>query len=229
MPADKDSTSPPGRRAEIWQILRHAAGPMSIVDLATQVGLHPNTVRFHLGTLVENGQVERVPPERGNMGRPPLLFRATQGMDPTGPRRYKLLAEVLIDALGGTVDARERAIRAGRAWGRQHGVNAERARGGRSKNPLARLVALLDGLGFAPELKRKARKAGGTRIELRHCPFLDLTGPGSAVRSEVVCSIHLGLMQGALQQWQAPVSVDRLDPFVEPNLCVAHLATVGRT
>jgi hypothetical protein len=31
-------------------------------------------------------------------------------------------------------------------------------------------------------------------------------------------------MQGALTAMRAPVTVDRLDPFVEPDLCVAHLA-----
>jgi predicted ArsR family transcriptional regulator len=37
--------------------------------------------------------------------------------------------------------------------------------------------------------------------------------------------VHLGLMQGALTAMRAPVTVDRLDPFVEPDLCVAHLAS----
>ena len=41
---------------------------------------------------------------------------------------------------------------------------------------------------------------------------------------ELICSVHLGLMQGALTAMRAPVTVDRLDPFVEPDLCVAHLA-----
>jgi hypothetical protein len=34
-------------------------------------------------------------------------------------------------------------------------------------------------------------------------------------------------MQGALATWAAPVSVDRLDAFVEPDLCLAHIAPVG--
>jgi predicted ArsR family transcriptional regulator len=42
-------------------------------------------------------------------------------------------------------------------------------------------------------------------------------------RSAVVCPIHLGLMQGALEAWNAPVTVDRLEPFVEPGLCLTHM------
>jgi predicted ArsR family transcriptional regulator len=40
----------------------------------------------------------------------------------------------------------------------------------------------------------------------------------------VLCPIHLGLMQGALETWAAPVTVDRLDAFVEPDLCLAQLS-----
>ena len=34
---------------------------------------------------------------------------------------------------------------------------------------------------------------------------------------------HLGLMRGALETWEAPVTVDRLDAFVEPDLCLVQL------
>ena len=78
------------------------------------------------------------------------------------------------------------------------------------------LVKLLAELGFEPEPPdgRRARE-----IRLRHCPFQNL----AEQHGEVICSVHLGLMQGALSAMRAPVTVDRLDPFVEPDLCVAHL------
>jgi hypothetical protein len=31
-------------------------------------------------------------------------------------------------------------------------------------------------------------------------------------------------MQGAMGSWGAPVTVDRLEAFAEPDLCLAHLA-----
>jgi predicted ArsR family transcriptional regulator len=64
---------------------------------------------------------------------------------------------------------------------------------------------------------------GQLAVGLRHCPFLEL----AEVRAQVVCPIHLGLMQGAMAAWDAPVTVDRLVPFAEPDLCVAHLGAVG--
>jgi hypothetical protein len=44
------------------------------------------------------------------------------------------------------------------------------------------------------------------------------------VHQDVVCQLHLGLMQGALDQMRAPVTVAGLQPFAEASLCVAHLA-----
>ncbi len=81
---------------------------------------------------------------------------------------------------------------------------------------ISRLIDVLDQLGFAPE---RRRVDGEQQVGLRHCPFLELAESQTAV----VCPIHLGLMQGALETWGAPVTVERLDAFVEPDLCLAHL------
>ena len=40
---------------------------------------------------------------------------------------------------------------------------------------------------------------------------------------EVICTLHHGIIDGALAASSAGLAVDRLDPFVEPALCVAHL------
>jgi hypothetical protein len=34
-------------------------------------------------------------------------------------------------------------------------------------------------------------------------------------------------MQGASKIWESPAPVERLDAFVEPNLCEAHLTLGG--
>ena len=71
-------------------------------------------------------------------------------------------------------------------------------------------------MGFAPQLRTVD---GQQQVGLRHCPFLELADGGS----DVVCPVHLGLMRGALEAWNAPVTVEKLEPFVEPDLCLAHL------
>lgn len=213
----------PGRRDEVLRVLRGASQPLPIVEIADRLGVHQNTVRFHLDTLVAHGQVERVTPARRTPGRPPRLYRAAPGMDPTGPRHYRLLAEVLADTLAADPDPGRRAVEAGRAWGWRHATSSdqgasETGTGPAEQEPVARLVALLDDIGFAPE--RDDEASGGTpEIGLRNCPFLEL----AASRPQVACPIHLGLMQGAMDAWHAPLTVDRLEPFVEPDRCVAYL------
>lgn len=55
---------------------------------------------------------------------------------------------------------------------------------------------------------------------MHHCPFLEAAEP----HQDVICSIHLGLMRGMLAEADAPLVAKRLDPLVEPSLCVAHLS-----
>ena len=193
---------------------------MSIVAIADQLDVHPNTVRFHLDSLLADGQVEQVEHGRRGPGRPPLMFQAVRQMDRGGTRHYRLLAEILIAALAGERDPRAKAIAAGRAWGSEMGARPGSAPAHTADEAVDRLVEVLDELGFAPE--RRTSK-GEQQVGLRHCPFLEL----AETRASVVCPIHLGLMQGALETWAAPVSVDRLDAFVEPDLCLAHITPVG--
>ncbi|HEY5879505.1 MAG TPA: helix-turn-helix domain-containing protein [Nakamurella sp.] len=219
-----DGPGPGDRRTDVLRVLREASAPMSIVQVADRLGVHPNTVRFHLETLARQGRVEQVAPDRRRPGRPPLLFRAVRGMDPAGQRRYRLLAEILVASVAADPDPSARAADAGRAWGRAlaptaaEGPTDEAPGTPESARPIDRLVGLLDQLGFAPE-----RRGTDTEVGLRNCPFLEL----AQARAQVVCPIHLGLMQGALGAWAAPITVDRLDAFVEPDLCLAHLAPAG--
>ena len=212
------------RRGQVLRLLRDAAGPMAIGEIAERLGIHVNTVRFHLESLVRNGQVERTTAGSGNPGRPPQLFQAVRGMDPMGARHFGVLAEVLAEAIATDPDGSGRVLAAGRFWGRHHASTSTDATEPdevpQPAESVERLMRLLDELGFAPE-----RAAGGDRpqIGLRQCPFLEL----AVTRSDVVCPVHLGLMQGAMQSWGSPITVDRLDPFVQPDLCVAQLSPVG--
>jgi len=219
-PSDGEATG--RRRREVLRLLRSSPDPMSIVAIADRLGVHPNTVRFHLDTLVADSQVEQVEQRRKGPGRPPLMLRAVRQMDRGGTRNYRILAEILITALAAERNPRAKAVAAGRAWARELDSGLESLPAGvvGAEEAIDKLVAALDELGFAPE---RRNSNGEQQVGLRHCPFLELAETGASV----VCPIHLGLMQGALETWAAPVSVDRLDVFVEPDLCLAHITPVG--
>ncbi|MGV0656366.1 helix-turn-helix domain-containing protein [Mycolicibacterium thermoresistibile] len=208
-----------GRRDDVLAALRAAGEPLSIAEVAERLAIHPNTARFHLETLAKRGRVEMIKPSRTKPGRPPLMFRVTTGMDPDGPRDYQMLAAVLADALARQRDPAGRAVAAGRAWAHK---NASPGVAQDEKAALDKLTELLADMGFAPEQRSDDADLG--EIALRNCPFLELADH----RRDVICPVHLGLMQGALTTWKAPITVDALIPFAEPDLCIASLAPRGR-
>lgn len=209
-----------GRRRDVLRVLKAGPGPMSITAIAKALDVHPNTVRFHLEALVSDGQVEHVEPDRKRPGRPPLMFRAIPQMDRGGPRAYRMLAEILAMSLASGRDPRAKALAAGRVWGRTLKISKPQGKRTGTQRSIEQLVDSLDELGFAPE---RRGSGGKQQIGLRHCPFLELAEAGT----KIVCPIHLGLMQGVLESQAASVRVDRLDAFVEPDLCVARLTLPG--
>lgn len=218
------STTTPsrGRRRQVLQTLRDADGALSIAQIAETLGVHPNTARFHLDILVEAGQAQQVEVDHATPGRPPLMFSFIRRMDPDGPRRYQLLAEILVRSLADSPDGAAKAVEAGRAWtSAMNGPEPEHLgvdRDAGEDASIRRLLGLMDDLGFAPE-------SSAVGIGLRHCPFVEL----AQQHSDVICPVHLGLMQGSLAAAPSTVTIERLEPFAEPDLCLVHLTTSERT
>lgn len=220
MTDDRMPTTVPrsGRRELILQILRMSTEARSVISLADEIALHPNTIRFHLDTLVRTGRVEQLVGASDGPGRRPIVFQAVRRMDPAGPTNYRLLAHILTDYFATTTDdPDDAATEVGRRWGPALVDHLPRRRVSKSQ-AVVELVDVLADLGFKPEPPQSGRVK---QIRLRHCPFHDLV----ETHGTLICALHLGLMQGALTAMQGPVTVDHLDPFVEPDLCVAHLAS----
>jgi predicted ArsR family transcriptional regulator len=80
------------------------------------------------------------------------------------------------------------------------------------------MVDVLGQWGYTPEVS--LTDGGRTaRINLAHCPFIDLAKKNPAV----VCGIHRGLIAGAMEQLGEGEAEVSLEPFVAPNLCRAHV------
>ncbi|GGB14441.1 transcriptional regulator [Flexivirga endophytica] len=204
-------------RATILQVLRDDAELLTIAQVAERAGVHPNTVRFHLDSLLASGQVEQVRATPDGPGRPTILVRAVAAMDRSGPQHAETLAQLLLADIESRPHPQEHAREAGRRWGRRI---AERVYADGAA-PVTGLVDALDELEFAPERSKSTQSS--TRIGLHHCPFLDFTTPTGGL----VCAIHLGLMQGVLDGSDSAIRVERLDPFVRPDLCCAHLSSAS--
>jgi len=198
-------------RAQILETLSAEGEPLDAGQLAEHVGLHANTVRWHLGVLADAGLVTSHAEARTRPGRPRIVFSPAEEK-PDARQDYRLLAAILAGSLSGTAEGVAAAERAGSAWGR---YLVERPRPFAALTPgeaADHVVDLLDEHGFEPE-----RENGD--VLMHRCPFRDL----AEEHGDVVCAAHLGLIRGALAEIGAPITVTRLEPFVEPGLCRARL------
>ena len=209
------------RRAEVLGRLRVADEPLTVQQVAAATGVHLSTARFHLDGLVGDGLAERRVEIRETPGRPRMLYVASAAA--SNSRSYRLLAEMLTGLVASLDGARSVAQEAGRAWGR-HLVDrpAPSARAG-SDEALLELNRLLQSLGFQPQTSDPDAE-GRVEIRLGNCPFREV----ALQHPDVVCGLHLGVMQGALREWRVPVTARSLKPFVAPNLCIAHLRVAAK-
>lgn len=202
------------RRAQVMSLLRASDRPLGVAEIAESLGVHTNTVRFHLDALVADGAIERTLKEPDGPGRPRTVYSPNPGMDRGGARNYQLLSRVLLSQLAAEGSAAADGAReAGRAWGRHLIASPAPFQRLTSGEAVAELSGLLADLGFEPE------SGSEELLRLRHCPFLELAEEYGAV----VCPLHLGLMQGALDELGAPVAASGLEPFGEPDACLVHL------
>ncbi|WP_371648880.1 helix-turn-helix transcriptional regulator [Streptomyces mirabilis] len=219
MPGNQEQEQLSPRRREVLDAVRGAGTPLGVIEVADRLAVHPNTVRLHLDALVTQGRVERAVEQPSGPGRPRTVYAPRRGMDQGGARRDRPLARILLSQLASTGPGAEAvATDAGRAWGRYLVEQVPPARQLTADEAVDRLAAMLDDLGFDPELT--GDDGPPDRVRLRHCPFLEL----AEEYGSIVCPLHLGLMQGALAELRAPVEATRLEPFAEPDACLAHLA-----
>lgn len=73
---------------------------------------------------------------------------------------------------------------------------------------------LFEQMGFAPEPDRNARV-----VRLTRCPLLEAAHQAP----DIVCSVHQGIAEGALEEFGAASDRVQLLPFAEPGACVLRL------
>jgi len=115
-----DAGQPAGRRADIVQLLRQAGRPLSAAAIAAEIGVHPNTARFHLEALVEAGLAGRQCQASAKPGRRRILYSGTGADRPPEPGQgYQLLAGLLARAIAQRYpDVGPDMYDIGQEWGR---------------------------------------------------------------------------------------------------------------
>lgn len=198
-------------RAAVLARLREHAGGARISTLADETGLHANTLREHLDALVTSGFATRNRAAPQGRGRPAWIYTAadegavdTPHSDPR-LRDYAGLAMSLASILRRvSTDVERDGIAAGVEWGRNLAKEHHS-----SGTPQQRLVQLLAELGFAPTPR------GGDGVSLRQCPLID----AARTYPDVVCTVHRGIVRGALEVFGGDPDASTLRAFAEPDAC----------
>lgn len=206
-------------RSAIVQVLRQATEPMTVQQLADQLGLHHSSVRFHLVRLVHAGLVSEDQADHSGPGRPRLVYSTATAPSPHSGNGQELLAGALADHLAHVMPSPvDFATAAGVERGRQLAAQPAHPEPVSEDEAKAELTAIVRDIGFNPEWD-----ADGRRLWLRSCPFR----PVADEQPAVACSVHLGLMRGVLDTLDAPLDVASLDAFPAPHACMATFVRRG--
>ncbi|WP_311258454.1 helix-turn-helix domain-containing protein [Microbacterium sp. WCS2018Hpa-9] len=182
-----------------------ARGELTIDALCDATGLHPNTVREHLQRLIEGGYVIQASEHRTTRGRPRTLYSAVTGAaDASSPiARNK---------------AKAAAVR-GDLLRRVHPASAS-ALGRDATYQLDALIEHLEESGFEPVVDDEQ-----LTVDLSPCPH----AAGRAEDRPMLCSVHLGLMQGVLTEAGGPLAAEAVRTSALPADCTVQLRLTEMT
>lgn len=212
-PAPAGSLRLTGAQERVARALAGHADVVTVAALSAEVGGHPNTTRVHLDTLVSRGLASRQPLPAHGRGRPSMGYAVTatgrgalgHDGDPLAQEYLGLATAFAIHLAERGSHPREEARAVGRVWGDRLASGVA----GAARDARERVVDLLARLGFSP-----GADTDDAGLALRSCPLLD----AAREYPEVICSVHEGLVVGALAAYGEPRSV-RLRAFAEPGAC----------
>lgn len=208
-------------------LLAHPEGA-TIAGLTAELGGHPNSVRLHLEGLTAGLLVEAAPEPPAGRGRPATRYRATaaaRAVPPEDPAAtdYRGLVSAFAEHLAdGVEDPRGTSRRIGQGWGRR--LMAEQPPAVASADdsiadsgPARReVIDLLGRLGFSPQ----PHPERPSTERLTTCPLLEV----AQAHPDVVCQVHLGLVEGALTTRDDREHEVELEPFAEVGACRLRIA-----
>jgi predicted ArsR family transcriptional regulator len=182
-------------RHELFRYVVDAGRPVDVAELTEHLGLHHNAIRQHVAKLVDAGLVVEATAPPAGRGRPRLVYT----VDPAAESRWGVVGpyERLSLLLSEIIRTGDTPVEVGRRAGRHAAAT-------RVADPVSGLIEAMERHGFEPTVTRR-----GTRVEivLGACPFATT----AVADPDTVCGLHLGLAQGAADEFGGIV-IDELLP-----------------
>jgi len=215
--SDADIVENEGRRAQIVEYLRTESKPLSVEAVAKHIGVHINTARFHLETLVDAGKASRMTEVRTKPGRRRVLYSPSE----TRPRIESIMdSQLMTMMLTAAIathypDTRNQMYEVGEEWGRYLTTRPAPYEVFDEANIQRRLLDKVDSLWFGPEVEYDPEPT----LRMRSCPFMELARRAP----NVVCQVHCGVINGSLELMGSSFRVyeRNLDP--ETGACYGRL------
>jgi predicted ArsR family transcriptional regulator len=178
-------------RYAIYLELARSSIPLSTMDIADSLDLHPNTVRPHLERMRDVGLLEVEVDSQGTVGRPHHRYSLAAESPSLGlePSAFRLLARLLASVAAVAGVDQDLVATVGRTEGRTAG--SARAAAG-TPSCLEALVDELADLGFDPAVGDDGTI---TTVAFTRCPFRELAG----AFPELVCHLHRGIVEGVVE------------------------------
>lgn len=197
-------------RFSIYQfIMNHPNTTCTVKEIAQEFSIHPNVARLHLSKLEEIGLLESGWDHQAIPGRPGRVYSLRQkAISMTfPPRDFQLLAELVLEVLGGGGDSSLKSLG---DVGYRYGVRLAQGllassddlgfRFSTSSNlrPLEDVLSV-EGMSTSIFLDDQERKV----IRLRNCPFRE-----AAERySRLTCHLHRSILRGIWETLFEPVQM----------------------
>ncbi|MCL2736441.1 MAG: ArsR family transcriptional regulator [Propionibacteriaceae bacterium] len=181
------------------------------------VGIHANTARFHLESLVDAGMAMRESEPSSQPGRRRILYSGTlPNQTHERAQGYRLLAQILTSTIATKFpEAGEDMYEVGLQWGSYLTSRPAPFEVLDEAEIDQRVMDKLDALWFAPELVT----APCAHMLLHNCPFME----SARTAPDVVCRLHVGMINGSLAELRSTQRVLELNPMIGTHVCRAWL------
>lgn len=216
----------PAQQKMLTEISTHS-DPVTVTQLANNLGLHPNSVRATIDALSRMRLIDRQVIKSGGRGRPSWgYYTLAPDTESFSSAQMVELTNIFCDMIRQyAADPLDEARGIGREWGDRvldqlsDETDTEHVPGALDFDAkISQLRVLYTSLGTSATINRN----NCHEIDLHSCPFVNQKGQVDPL----ICEIHGGLIERVMESIYDSAMIGRLYPMYAPGLCKIEIDEV---